>query len=71
MDTLYYSPGSCSLIVHCLLEEMGIAFEARRVVKRQEHLGRVCEERRRPEEKRWLLDEWLARERRHQPVVAL
>ena|SRR5438105_862070 len=31
MDTLYYSPGSCSLIVHCLLEETGSAFEARRV----------------------------------------
>lgn len=31
MDTLYYSPGSCSLIVHCLLEEMGAPFEAKRV----------------------------------------
>ncbi|MBC8022204.1 MAG: glutathione S-transferase N-terminal domain-containing protein [Burkholderiales bacterium] len=27
MHTLHYSPGSCSLIVHILLEELGIAFE--------------------------------------------
>jgi glutathione S-transferase len=29
--TLYYSPGSCALIVHILLEEFGVAFEAVRV----------------------------------------
>ena len=40
MDTLYYSPGSCSLIVHCLLEEMGAPFEARRVdLAAKEHHG--------------------------------
>jgi glutathione S-transferase len=27
MYKLYYSPGSCSLIVHCLLEEFGVPFE--------------------------------------------
>ena len=31
MYTLYYSPGSCSLIVHCLLEEFGVPFELKRV----------------------------------------
>ena len=31
MYTLYYSPGSCALIIHCLLEELGVPFEARRV----------------------------------------
>lgn len=31
MYTLHYSPGSCALIVHCLLEEFGVAFEAKRV----------------------------------------
>ena len=40
MYTLYYSPGSCSLIVHCLLEELGVAFEARKVdVEAKEHHG--------------------------------
>ena len=31
MYTLYYSPGSCSLIIHCLLEELGVPFETKRV----------------------------------------
>lgn len=31
MYTLYYSPGSCSLIVHILLEEFGVPFELKRV----------------------------------------
>jgi glutathione S-transferase len=31
MHMLYYSPGSCSLIVHCLLEELGVPFEVKRV----------------------------------------
>ena len=31
MYTLHYSPGSCALVVHCLLEELGVAFEAKRV----------------------------------------
>ena len=31
MYTLYFSPGSCSLVIHCLLEELGIAFELKRV----------------------------------------
>ena len=31
MYTLYYSKGSCSLVIHCLLEELGVAFEAKRV----------------------------------------
>src|SRR5258708_8487620 len=31
MYILYYSPGSCSLIVHCLLEEFGVPFELKRV----------------------------------------
>lgn len=40
MYTLYYSPGSCSLIIHCLLEELGVAFEARKVdVEAKEHRG--------------------------------
>ena len=30
MYTLYYSPGSCSLIVHILLEEFGVPFEAKK-----------------------------------------
>jgi glutathione S-transferase len=31
MYTLYYSPGSASLVVHCLLEELGVPFELKRV----------------------------------------
>lgn len=31
MVTLYYSPGSCSLVIHCLLEELGVPFELKRV----------------------------------------
>lgn len=38
MYTLYYSPGSCSLVIHCLLEELGAPYEARRVnLKGGEH----------------------------------
>jgi glutathione S-transferase len=39
MYTLYYSPGSCSLVVHILLEELGVAFELKRVdlVAREHH----------------------------------
>ena len=29
MYTLHYSPGSCSLIVHILLEEFAVPFEAK------------------------------------------
>jgi glutathione S-transferase len=40
MYTLYYSPGSCSLVVHCLLEEMGLAFALKRVdLAAKEHHG--------------------------------
>jgi glutathione S-transferase len=31
MYTLYFSPGSCSLVIHCLLEELGVGFELKRV----------------------------------------
>ena len=31
MYTLYYSPGSCALIIHALLEEFGVPFEVKRV----------------------------------------
>ena len=27
MYTLHYSPGSCSLVVHAVLEELGVPFE--------------------------------------------
>jgi glutathione S-transferase len=38
MYTLYYSPGSCSLVIHCLLEEMKVAFELKLVdLKKHEH----------------------------------
>jgi glutathione S-transferase len=38
MYTLYYSPGSCSLVIHCLLEEMKVAFELKPVdLKKHEH----------------------------------
>ncbi len=30
MYTLHYSPGSCSLIIHILLEEFGVPFEAKK-----------------------------------------
>ena len=40
MYTLYYSPGSCSLIINCLLQEMNIPFELRKVdVEAREHEG--------------------------------
>ena len=40
MYTLYYSPGSCSLIIHCLLNEMNVPFELRRVdFEKDEHRG--------------------------------
>jgi glutathione S-transferase len=40
MYTLYFSPGSCALIVNCLLEELGVPFELRRVdVQAREHDG--------------------------------
>jgi glutathione S-transferase len=40
MYTLYFSPGSCSLIIHCLLEELGVPFEVKRVdFATQEHHG--------------------------------
>ena len=40
MYTLYFSPGSCSLIIHCLLEELGVPFETRRVdFEAKEHQG--------------------------------
>jgi glutathione S-transferase len=40
MYTLYYSPGSCSLIVHALLEELGVPVELKRVdLQAKEHLG--------------------------------
>ncbi len=40
MYTLYYSPGSCSLVIHCLLEELGVAFALKRVdVAAKEHQG--------------------------------
>ncbi len=40
MYTLYYSPGSCSLIIHCLLEELGVPFEVKRVdFESKEHHG--------------------------------
>ena len=40
MYTLYYSPGSCSLIVHVLLEELGVPFEVKKVdLAAKEHLA--------------------------------
>lgn len=38
--TLYYSPGSCSLVVDCLLEELAVPFEMKRVdLAGREHHG--------------------------------
>jgi len=31
MYTLYFSPGSCSLVIHCLLEELRVPFQLKRV----------------------------------------
>jgi glutathione S-transferase len=40
MYTLHYSPGSCSLIVHVLLEELGVPFELKKVdFAAKEHHG--------------------------------
>ena len=40
MYTLYYSPGACSLIVSCLLEELGVAYELKKVdLAANEHAG--------------------------------
>jgi glutathione S-transferase len=40
MYTLYFSPGSCSLIVNALLEELGVPFEVKRVdLEGKEHHG--------------------------------
>jgi glutathione S-transferase len=40
MYTLYFSPGSCSLIVNCLLEELQVPFEMKRVdFESKEHQG--------------------------------
>jgi glutathione S-transferase len=40
MYTLYYSPGSCSLIVHVLLEELGVPVELKKVdFAAKEHHG--------------------------------
>jgi len=40
MYTLYYSPGSCSLVIHALMEELGAPFEAKRVdFESNEHHG--------------------------------
>lgn len=35
MYTLYYSPGSCSRAVHCLLEEIGAPYQAQKVENKQ------------------------------------
>jgi glutathione S-transferase len=38
--TLYYSPGSCSLVVDCLLEELGVPFEMSPIdLAKKEHYG--------------------------------
>jgi glutathione S-transferase len=40
MYTLFYSPGSCSLVIHALLEELGLPFELKRVdFSAKEHHG--------------------------------
>ena len=37
---LYFSPGSCSLVIDCLMEELGVAFELKRVdLDAKEHHG--------------------------------
>ena len=45
MYTLYYSPGSCSLVIHALLEELRVPFEAKRVdLAAREHHGAAYRE---------------------------
>ncbi len=44
MYTLYYSPGSCSLVIHCLLEEPG-TWERAKTLKNIEPFFRRMSER--------------------------
>jgi glutathione S-transferase len=38
--TLYFSPGSCSLVIDCLMEELGVQFALKRVdLEANEHRG--------------------------------
>ena len=40
MYTLYYSPGSCSLVVNCLLEELKVPFHLKKIdLAKDEHHG--------------------------------
>jgi len=41
MYTLCYSPGSCSLAIHALLEELGVPFEVRLVDAKSEEYRRI------------------------------